>query len=157
MVSNICVNGAEIAREITTKLGKFMRQPKCVIVFMAAAQKVMKPQWLRRIPSSGIGHNVEYGPSTVSIVTSILNTNLFVALQSEASTLTLKLPRDPKNIWNNTVKLLEVTEKASRRGMFWREETAKTLEAVQSVKDGPAGRYANNGNDDSRSPTWKSE
>ena len=152
VVENINVNGKEIARAFREKLGKFMHDTECPVAFMdavcvnhcPAVRKELDRQGLRRVPSAGKGHNVEGGSPPVSHDRSILDGNLFATLQTEASRMTLKLPKDPKK--SKTVQLMEVTEKLWKSAKYQRKareamkKLPNALKAIVATEGGPTGR-----------------
>ena len=152
IVESINVNGKEIARAFREKLGKFMHDTKCPVAFMdavcvnhcPAVREELDRQGLRRVPSAGKGHNVEGGSPPVSHDTSILDGNLFATLQTEASRMTLKLPKDPKK--SKTVQLMEVTEKLWKSEKYQKkareamQKLPHTLKAIVASNGGPTGR-----------------
>jgi len=87
--------------------------------------------------------NVECGPPPESHDTSILDGNLFSALQAEASCLTLQ----PKK--SKTVQLMEVTEKLWKSDKYQKkareamEKLPSALKAIAATNGGPTGRALN--------------
>lgn len=152
VVENINVTGKEIARAFREKFGQFMHDTECPVVFMdavcvnhcPAVRQELDRQGLRRVPSAGKGHNVEGGSPPVSHDTSILDGNLFSTLQTEASRLTLQLPKDPKK--SKTVQLMEVTEKLWKSEKYQKKareamkKLPNALKAIVATNGGPTGR-----------------
>ena len=109
-----------------------------------AVREELTRQGLRRVPSAGRGHNVGGGSPSVSHDTPILDGNLVATLQTEASRMTLKLPKDP--LKSKTVQLMEVTEKLWKSEKYQKkahEAITKlpiALKAIAAANDGPTGR-----------------